>query len=106
MKVELIKLMIILSARPMIAKQILYEGRVQGVGFRYSVKQIASGFDVSGTVENRPDGRVELMIQGDPEEVEEMIGEIDQSHLKGFIKEKEVRDITPDPEQKGFSISR
>jgi len=31
----------------MIARQIFYEGRVQGVGFRYSVRQIATGFDVA-----------------------------------------------------------
>lgn len=90
----------------MIAKQIFYEGRVQGVGFRYSVKQLASGFDLSGTVENLPDGRVELNVQGDSEEVDGLLEEIERSHLKGFIKEKEEKQVAPDPDQRGFSIRR
>ena len=44
----------------MIARRVYYEGRVQGVGFRSSVRRIASGFDVTGWVINLPDGRVEL----------------------------------------------
>ena len=40
--------------------QVLYAGRVQGVGFRYAVRRLASGFEVTGAVRNLPDGRVEL----------------------------------------------
>jgi len=40
------------------AIQVFYEGRVQGVGFRYSVRQIAKGFNVTGWVRNLPDGRL------------------------------------------------
>src|SRR5438309_1960231 len=49
------------------AIQIFYEGRVQGVGFRYSVRQIAKGFNVTGWVRNLPDGRVELQVSGEEE---------------------------------------
>ena len=44
----------------MTARRVLYEGHVQGVGFRFATKNIARGFDVVGTVRNLPDGRVEL----------------------------------------------
>ena len=37
--------------------QILYSGRVQGVGFRYQTKQLAAGYEVIGLVRNLPDGR-------------------------------------------------
>ena len=49
----------------MIAKKVIFTGRVQGVGFRYTTKQIALGFDVSGTVKNLSDGTVELRLMGE-----------------------------------------
>src|SRR5438552_1157467 len=48
----------------------LYSGRVQGVGFRYTVKTAASGFEVTGLVRNLRDGRVELMAEGLRDELE------------------------------------
>ena len=49
---------------------VLYSGRVQGVGFRYTVKSVALGFEVTGIVRNLPDGRVELLAEGPREELE------------------------------------
>ncbi len=49
---------------------VLYSGHVQGVGFRYTVKQVAMGFEVTGTVRNVPDGRVELVAEGERAELE------------------------------------
>ncbi len=89
----------------MIAKQVLYSGRVQGVGFRYSTKQIASGFEVTGWVKNLPDGRVELLaISFDSDELEGFLAAIDESNLGSLIKEKEVSTVPPPPGIKGFSI--
>ena len=53
----------------MISLQVFYEGHVQGVGFRFTVRHIAKGFDVTGWVRNLPDGRVELQATGDEQEV-------------------------------------
>jgi acylphosphatase len=60
----------------MIAKRVIFEGRVQGVGFRYTVKDLARGFDVRGTVRNLPDGSVELEVMGEPAELKDFIHEI------------------------------
>jgi len=49
--------------------QIFYSGRVQGVGFRYTAKSVATGFEVTGTVRNLPDGRVELVAEGAKDEL-------------------------------------
>ena len=49
--------------------QIFYSGRVQGVGFRYTVKMLASGFELTGTVRNMTDGRVELTAEGEQDEL-------------------------------------
>ncbi|MCF6311736.1 MAG: acylphosphatase [Verrucomicrobiales bacterium] len=89
----------------MVAKQIFYTGRVQGVGFRFSVKQLAKGFEVQGWAKNMADGRVELQLMGEQAEVEEFIEEIAESHLAGFIRETEQQDISLLANCVGFSIS-
>jgi acylphosphatase len=60
----------------MISKRVIFEGRVQGVGFRYTVKDLSRGFDVCGWVKNLPDGNVELQVMGEPDEVDSFIREI------------------------------
>lgn len=87
-------------------RHIIYSGRVQGVGFRYSVKQIAAGYDVLGYVLNLPDGNVELWLQGEKSEVDAMEQAILESHLKGFIKEITTKDVLPDATLRGFEIRR
>jgi len=57
--------------------RVIYDGRVQGVGFRYTCLDIARGHDVSGTVRNLPDGTVELIASGDAEEVAAFLHEIE-----------------------------
>jgi len=88
----------------MIAKKILYEGRVQGVGFRLGVRQIAEGFSVAGHAANLPDGRVEVFLQGDRGEVEEMEKEIAHSHLEGFIRKQEGVEVAVEAGRRGFLI--
>lgn len=91
----------------MIAKQILYSGRVQGVGFRYTTKQIASGYDVTGSVKNLPDGRVQLQVMShDVTELDDFLTAIDESNLGSLIKEREVTIIPALVGQRGFSIER
>ena len=77
----------------MTAKHVFYEGRVQGVGFRYTARQIAKGWDVTGWVRNLPDGRVELLVGGDSAEVEGFLAAMRESELSGFIKAVQVHPI-------------
>ena len=67
-----------------------YAGRVQGVGFRATVRQLACGYDVTGTVRNLPDGRVELIAEGTKAELEAFLTGIDESGLSDLIAKKEV----------------
>lgn len=91
----------------MTAKNVFYSGRVQGVGFRYSTKRIASGFDVTGWVKNLPDGRVELLAQAlDADELDAFLEDIQQSSLGSHIKQREVKAIPAEPNLRGFSILR
>jgi acylphosphatase len=87
-----------------IAKQYLFEGRVQGVGFRYSTKRLAMGFDVIGWIRNLEDGRVELQVMGDEAEVADFINEIHDSPLGHHIQEQEERIIPPLDGVTGFTI--
>ena len=88
----------------MTAKQVFYNGHVQGVGFRYSVKQIAKGFSVIGSVQNLPDGRVELQVSGDAEEVDAFLDAITQSELRAHIRETDVIPLSTPPAVRGFEI--
>jgi acylphosphatase len=88
----------------MVARRVFYEGRVQGVGFRYSVKSITTGFDVVGSVKNLIDGRVELEVQGEENEVEEFLEAVLDSHLRRHIHRFVVREIPIQSGLKGFEI--
>ena len=87
------------------AKQVFYSGRVQGVGFRYTVKRIAGGFEVTGTVRNLPDGRVELQAMSiDGEELDAFLQAIRDSSLGGNIREAVESSIPPLAGVRGFTI--
>lgn len=89
----------------MTSKQVFYSGRVQGVGFRYTVKRLASGFEVTGWVKNLPDGRVELQASSyDEDELDAFLEDIQNSSLSGNIKEVEVNNISPLTGVRGFTI--
>ena len=88
-----------------IAKQNLFAGRVQGVGFRYSAKRLAMGFDLVGWVRNLEDGRVEMQVMGEEDELAEFIGELHDSPLGRHIQEQEERPVPPLQGVTGFSIT-
>lgn len=86
-------------------KRVIYEGRVQGVGFRYTAKDLARGYDVLGTVKNLPDGTVELIIAGKNAEVTEFLRDLrEDSAVAHHIQEVKEERIDALPDLKGFSI--
>ena len=88
----------------MIGRHVFFEGRVQGVGFRWSVKNLARGYDVTGWVKNLPDGRVEMQASGDADEVDAFIEAIGESELKSHIRKVDVSVIPPPVGFHGFEI--
>jgi acylphosphatase len=80
-----------------------FAGHVQGVGFRYSVMQIAREFELSGFVENLPDGRVLLEAEGDRSEIDAFVGEI-SNRMSGYIRTVERTDETGPRAHRGFTI--
>jgi len=83
---------------------VTYTGRVQGVGFRYTSKRVAAGFEVTGVIANRPDGRVELRAEGLRQELEAFRAAIRNEGLAGFIRSEQVSWGSAQNEFRGFEI--
>lgn len=84
---------------------VLYSGRVQGVGFRYTTKTVATGFEITGIVRNLPDGRVELVAEGSREELDAFRAAILDAGLAGFIRDEQVTWAEAKNEFRGFEIA-
>lgn len=85
---------------------VLYSGHVQGVGFRYTAKTVATGFDIAGTVRNLPDGRVELVAEGQRAELDAFRSALHDAGLAGFIRDEQVDWADARSHFKGFEIVR
>ena len=83
---------------------IFYSGRVQGVGFRYTARTVAAGFEISGIVRNLYDGRVELIAEGTREELEAFRAAIRYAGLKHFIRDENAAWSAAQNEFCGFEI--
>jgi acylphosphatase len=81
-------------------RRVYYSGRVQGVGFRYTSQHIARSFDVAGYVRNLPDGRVELVAEGAPAEVDEFLRAI-RAAMDRYIVDVTVESCPPSPSPPG-----
>lgn len=86
------------------ALRVHYSGRVQGVGFRFTVKSLARGFDIVGTIKNLADGRVEQILQGDTDEVDDFLQAIRESVLAGHIQEETITTCDAESGLRGFQI--
>jgi acylphosphatase len=86
--------------------QIFYSGRVQGVGFRYTARKVAAGFEVTGTIRNLPDGRVELLAEGTKAELEAFREAIRDAGLAACIRHEDTDWAEAQNEFKGFEIIR
>ena len=89
------------------SKQIIYKGHVQGVGFRFAVRMIATGFEVTGWVKNLDDGSVEMQVMSrDTEELDSFLDAVKSSSLRGNIRDIKISEIPPLVGVRGFSIAR
>ncbi|NLG34116.1 MAG: acylphosphatase [Lentisphaerae bacterium] len=70
--------------------RVIYEGEVQGVGFRYTVCGIAGRLGVAGGVENRNDGTVRLVAEGREETLKSLLLHIRASRLAPYIENERV----------------
>jgi len=83
--------------------EVYFEGHVQGVGFRYTARRIAVRFAVAGYVKNLPDGRVLLVMEGVPEEMERML-QVLQAEMGRYIARTCRKTGPATGEFRGFEI--
>lgn len=86
-----------------IRKTIHFAGRVQGVGFRYTARNIAQQYKVSGYVRNLADGRVELVMEGSERETNAVVEEIKRK-MTGFVRGVNVQTAPAIDEFEDFEI--
>ena len=86
------------------AKKIIFSGSVQGVGFRFTALSVADRNQLTGQVRNVFDGTVEMIIQGDPEDINDCIHDLKEAYPNNNITAA-ARDIPFDPKYKDFKIT-
>ncbi len=87
----------------MIRRRAVVHGRVQGVFFRDTMRRLAQSRGVAGWVTNRPDGAVEAVFEGEPEDVELMLSFCREGPRGATVERVEV--IEEEPEGlSGFAI--
>jgi acylphosphatase len=85
---------------------VLYAGQVQGVGFRYTAKTVAAGFELTGIIRNLPAGAVQLIAEGPRAELQAFRAALLDAGLAGFIRDEKVDWADATNEFRGFEIVR
>ena len=86
------------------ARKIVFSGRVQGIGFRFTALNIASRCQLTGYVRNIPEGEVEMVAQGTAEMIDDCIRDLQDSFV-GSISHIDIEEATPDPKLTDFKIT-
>ena len=88
----------------MTAKHVIFIGRVQGVGFRYTAHRIANRHQLAGFVRNLPDGTVEMFAQGPARDIDGCIRDI-KEYFGDYLRDTRINEIPPDPRYSDFRIT-
>ena len=82
-----------------------FSGMVQGVGFRYTTVSVARGFNVTGCVRNLPDGRVHLVAEGEPKELDAFLESV-RDRMSHYVRACRFQSGPASGEFVGFGIER
>jgi len=86
------------------ARHVIFRGHVQGVGFRYTAREVAQQYNVTGFVRNLPDGTVEMLLQGPAQEIDNCIREI-QDSFEGHVRDTRIEDAPYNPRYTDFRVA-
>lgn len=90
---------------PAMRVAVRYEGRVQGVGFRATVREIARRHPVAGWVRNEADGSVLMEAEGEPAELDRFRATI-RDVMRTFIAQEQAEPMPADAGYSGFEVRR
>jgi len=88
----------------MTSVKILVHGKVQGVAFRYHIKELANTLGVNGWVRNRIDGTVEAYLQGETHLVNQLIDWCRNGPAEAFVDRIDISHSTAEPDLSGFMV--
>lgn len=87
-------------------RRVIVRGRVQGVGFRWFVRDVGAELGLDGWVRNLPDGRsVEAVAQGNAAHLERFVAALRRGPPGSFVSQLEEHLEAIDPSLDGFHIA-
>lgn len=86
-------------------QRVIFQGRVQGVGFRARSRLIASRYMITGWVRNEPDGTVMLEAQGDEQTLEDFLNDL-RRKTSGLVEREIHAHVRTLAKEAGFEIHR
>jgi acylphosphatase len=84
--------------------RVVLSGRVQGVGFRYFVESIASKYGMSGYVRNTFDRKVEVVCQGEEEDLKQFVDEVKRGPAFSVVTDVKIEEIKDSKKYNIFEI--
>lgn len=87
-----------------VGRRYLISGRVQGVGFRFFTEAAAAREGLQGWVQNLPDGRVEITVEGEADAVERFERDIGHGPSGARVSDVHVEETVPTRRGTGFSV--
>ncbi len=91
---------------PKLRAHVMVSGRVQGVFFRDTMRSLADRYGVTGWVRNRPDGRVEAVIEGEKADVDRLVDWCHQGPPAAYVDEVDLTWHEFKGEFTSFSVRR
>ncbi len=86
--------------------ELLISGAVQGVGFRYHTYQKARQLQVVGWVRNLPDGRVQVLAEGESDIIDQLISELKSGPSFSQVQNIEIEWSEPTGQHSSFEVTR
>lgn len=89
-----------------VTQRFVVHGRVQGVGFRAFVRNVAEAFDVYGWVRNDANGSVEILVQGTEENLRSFTEQVEIGPSSSRVDKLHVQEVEPERNYQGFTVIR